>query len=75
MLNPGSIHFIQQLERYGMYLSDDIIDSVGDEGFLHEGKCHHSMRIKIIKHGNCIYKVVMADGNYIQYGLIGKGNS
>jgi hypothetical protein len=71
MLNNSSIHFIQQLERYGIIISDDEISSPA-YGLTYNFSTYRFIRIKIIRHQHCLYKIVMGDGEYIQFGLLGR---
>jgi len=71
MLEPTVIHLIQNLERYGTLLSDDEVESPA-YGLTYNSITYRFLRIKIIKHKSLLYKVVMADGNYIQYALLGR---
>ena len=73
MLDPNCIPFIEKLERYGKIISDDEFSSPA-YGLRFSScllqKTYRFVRVKLIRLQHCIYKVVKADGEYIQYGLI-----
>ncbi len=73
MLDPNCIPFIEKLERYGKIVSDDAFNSPAYG--LNFNTCGTStmyrfVRVKLIRLQHCIYKVVKADGQYVQYSLI-----
>lgn len=73
MLDQNAIHFIEKLERYGKIISDDEFSSPA-YGLKFSPclppKIYRFVRVKLIKLQHCIYKVVKADGEYIQYYLL-----
>lgn len=73
MLDKNAIHFIEKLERYGKIISDDEFSSPA-YGLKFSPclppKTYRLVRVKLIKLQHCIYKVVKADGEYIQYYLL-----
>lgn len=73
MLDDNAIRFIENLERYGTLLSDDVFSST-TYGLKFSPclpqKIYRFVRVKLIKLQHCIYKVVKADGEYIQYCLL-----
>ena len=73
MLDQNAIHFIEKLERYGKIISDDEFSSPA-YGMKFSPclppKTYRFVRVKLIKLHHCIYKVVKADGEYIQYYLL-----
>lgn len=75
MLDANAIRFVEKLERYGTLLSDDEFSSPA-YGLKFSSclphKIYRFVRVKLIRFNHCIYKVVKADGEYIQYGLIGR---
>ena len=75
MLDANAVRFVEKLERYGTLLSDDVFSS--PTYGLKFNTClpiqiYRFVRVKLIRFNHCIYKVVKADGEYIQYGLIGR---
>lgn len=73
MVDPNAIPFIEKLERYGKVISDDEFNSPAYG--LKFNTCgisttYRFVRVKLIRLQHYIYKVVKADGQYIQYGLI-----
>ncbi len=75
MLDPNAIPFIQKLERYGKVISDDEFNSPVYGLTLNScgsSTMYRFVRVKIIRLQHCVYKVVKADGQYIQYSLIGR---
>lgn len=73
MLDQNAIHFIEKLERYGEIISDDEFSSPA-YGLKFNSclppKTYRFVRVKLIRLQHCIYKVVKADGEYIQYYLL-----
>lgn len=73
MLDPNCIPFVEKLERYGTLLSDDEFNSPAyGLSFITCGTStrYSFVRVKLIRLQHCIYKVVKADGQYVQYSLI-----
>lgn len=75
MLDANAVRFVEKLERYGTLLSDDEFSSPA-YGLKFNPclppKTYRFVRVKLIRFNHCIYKVVKADGEYIQYGMIGR---
>lgn len=75
MLDDNAVRFVEKLERYGTLLSDDVFSSL-TYGLKFNTclpqKIYRFVRAKLIKLQHCIYKVVKADGEYIQYYLLCK---
>lgn len=75
MLDANTIRFVEKLERYGTLLSDDVFSSP-TYGLKFSPclppKIYRFVRVKLIKLQHCIYKVVKADGEYIQCYLLCK---
>lgn len=75
MLDDNAIRFVEKLERYGTLLSDDVFSSP-TYGLKFSpclpSKIYRFVRVKLIRLQHCVYKVVKADGEYIQYALIGR---
>lgn len=73
MLDPNAVRFVEKLERYGKLLSDDEFSSPA-YGLKFSPclppKTYRFVRVKLIRLQHCVYKVVKADGEYIQYCLI-----
>ena len=73
MLDQNAIAFIEKLERYGTTLSDDEFSSPAYGLKFNPGlpsKPYRFVRVKLIRLQHCVYKVVKADGEYIQYYLL-----
>lgn len=73
MLDANAVRFVEKLERYGTLLSDDEFSSPAYGLKFNPGltpKTYRFVRVKLIKLQHCIYKVVKADGEYIQYYLL-----
>lgn len=75
MLDQDIFPAIRNVERYGKVISDDEFNSPAYG--LNFNTCGTStmyrfVRVKLIRFQNCIYKVVKADGEYVQYALVGR---
>lgn len=75
MLDANAVRFVEKLERYGTLLSDDVFSSptygLKFNTCLPQ-KIYRFVRVKLIRLQHCVYKVVKADGEYIQYYLLCK---